>query len=352
MHYKELFNKQYYNNQEIFNKKLNWFFDIKNCIYSESKKYKIRNDANQIIEEYKSLKNRNIKKKNIIIKTKKINLKKFLKKNNQIFNKQILNSLDFLMKNKLEKFFKHFLIQGSFATKDYVEGWSDFDTFVVLKKEIFSDSNNLIKLRNILKKFYKFIIKFSHFQHHGLIIYTEYDLQNYKHGFLPKEAINKKSLSLFDTTNILIKKQVAKKRSLSKKILLERLNYIKKGIKNGYYDHHVVGNKKLTIPIQKNEKTLKQLFAQISFILNIPILVLDSLNKSSHKKESFRKFYKITKNTKINNFIKKHEFLRKNWKDYSYGKDYINANLKRYLGKNYFNECLDAINFCLKNLVR
>ena len=45
MHYKEFFNKTYYNNQEIFNKKLNWFFDIKNCIYSNYKKHKIKKDA-------------------------------------------------------------------------------------------------------------------------------------------------------------------------------------------------------------------------------------------------------------------------------------------------------------------
>ena len=63
MHYKEFFNKTYYNNQEIFNKKLNWFFDIKNCIYSNYKKHKIKKDAKQIIKEYKSLKNKRIKKK-------------------------------------------------------------------------------------------------------------------------------------------------------------------------------------------------------------------------------------------------------------------------------------------------
>ena len=352
MHYKEFFNKTYYNNQEIFNKKLNWFFDIKNCIYSNYKKHKIKKDDKQIIKEYKSLKNKRIKKKIIIIKTKKINFKKFLRKDNQIFNKQILSSLMFLKKNKLENFFKHFLIQGSFATKDYVNGWSDFDTFVVIKKETFSNIKNLIKLRKILKSFYKDIVKFSNFQHHGLIIYTEYDLQNYKQGFLPPEAINKKNLSLFKSKNITIKKEITKKHSLSKKILRERLKYIQKGIKNGYYDHHVIGNKKLTIPIRENEKTLKQLFSQISFILNIPILVLDSLNKSSHKKKSFKIFYKISKSVEVNNFIKKHEFLRKNWKNYFTNKDYISLNLKNYLGKNYFTECCNIISFCLKNLVR
>ena len=38
MHYKELFNKVHYGNQEIFNKKLNWYFDIKNILYKSVKK--------------------------------------------------------------------------------------------------------------------------------------------------------------------------------------------------------------------------------------------------------------------------------------------------------------------------
>ena len=38
MHYKELFNNLHYGNQEIFNKKLNWYFDIKNILYRISQK--------------------------------------------------------------------------------------------------------------------------------------------------------------------------------------------------------------------------------------------------------------------------------------------------------------------------
>ena len=63
MHYRELFNKVHYGNQEIFNKKLNWYFDIKNILYQNQSKKKIFSDANQLIEEYSSLKNLREKKK-------------------------------------------------------------------------------------------------------------------------------------------------------------------------------------------------------------------------------------------------------------------------------------------------
>ena len=71
MHYKDFFNKAHYNNQEIFNKKLNWFFDIKNCIYSNFKKEKVEKDAKQLIEEFRSLKNKKVNKKKNIYKNKK-----------------------------------------------------------------------------------------------------------------------------------------------------------------------------------------------------------------------------------------------------------------------------------------
>jgi hypothetical protein len=351
MHYKDFFNKAHYNNQEIFNKKLNWFFDIKNCVYSNFKKKKVEKDAKQLIKEFRSLKNIETNKKDIYIKTKKIDFKKFLKPNRIKFNTKVIRSLNYLKENNIKYFFKYFLIQGSFATSDYVENWSDFDTFVVIKKEIFKSSKYLIKLRKILKSYYKLVLKFSNFQHHGLIIYTEYDLNNYKIGFLPTEALEKKNLNLFNSDKIKFQKLLHKKMSLSKNILLDRCKYIKKGIKNKYYDHHVFGKKKLSIPLVENEKTLKQLFSQISFILNIPILVLDCLNRSSHKKSSFSKFYRICKNAKINEFIKKHEYLRKNWNDYAKSKSYISKDLKIFLGKNYFKKCLETINYCNKFLI-
>ena len=100
---------------------------------------------------------------------------------------------------------------------------------------------NQNKLRKVLKSYYKLVIKFSNFQHHGLIIYTEYDLNNYRIGFLPTEALKGKNLNLLNSEKIKFQKQMNKNKSLSRNILLERGKYITKGIKNKYYDHHVFG---------------------------------------------------------------------------------------------------------------
>ena len=93
-----------------------------------------------------------------------------------------------------------------------------------------------------------------------------------------------------------------------------------------------------------------ELFYQIGTVLNIPILFLDAIGKSSHKKKSFLKFYKIVNNNFVINFIKKHENLRLNWKDYDSKNFKISKKLIEYLGSNYIDECLKIYKIILSKL--
>ena len=184
MHYKELFNKVHYGNQEIFNKKLNWYFDIKNILYRNQSKKKIISDANQLIKEYSSLKSLKEKKRKVSFKTKSILFRDYVNKKDLKFRKKIFYSINYLKEKKIQIYFNHFLLQGSLATKDYKENWSDFDSVGVIKDEVIHSQKQLIKLRDILKVFYKRILKFSKFQHHGVILFSEYDLKNFLPGYL------------------------------------------------------------------------------------------------------------------------------------------------------------------------
>ena len=350
MHYKELFNKIHYGKQEIFNKKLNWYFDIKNILYQNLSKKKIISDTNQLIKEYASLKNLEGNKKKQSFKTKSISFKNYVSNKDLEFKKKIIDSIKYLKKKKIQNYFNHFLLQGSLATKDYKKNWSDFDSIGVIKDEVIQNQKKLIQLRNILKVFYKKILKFSKFQHHGVILFSEHDLKNFLPGYLPIEALRGKSLSIFKPSIFSVNRILKNQKNLSKEILLGRKKYLKKGIKNKYYDHHVFGNKKLSIPLKNNEKTLKQLFVHIGFMLNIPILFLDAKGNSSHKKNSFKKFYLTIKNKEIISFIRKHEKLRNNWSYFYKNNHSLNKRLIAYLGKNYFSNCLRTINYCLKKI--
>ncbi len=350
MHYSELFNRVYTDNQQVFNKKLNWYFDIKNILFRKESKERILSDAEQLIKEYSSLNNIKIKKKKSFFKPKKIQLKKFLDNKDLVFKNKVIKSIEYLKENKIEKYLNHFLIQGSLATNDYKKNWSDFDSLGVIKDETLIDVKKILKLRSLLKKFYKMVIKFSKFQHHGIIFFSEFDLNFFLPGYLPIEALRGKSLSIFKSSIFSVYKILKKEKNLSKEILLGRKYYLKKGIKSKYYDHHVFDNKKLSIPLKENEKTLKQLFVHIGFMLNIPILFLDAKGKSSHKKDSFKKFYFIIKDLKVINFIKKHEYLRSNWSYFYENNTSLNKKLIKYLGKDYFSNCLNTINYCLKKI--
>ena len=69
MYYRNYF-KLKKNNQEIFNKKLNWYFDIKSINYKKMSKNMETKFAKNLISNYDKLKN-NKKVKKKIIKSKK-----------------------------------------------------------------------------------------------------------------------------------------------------------------------------------------------------------------------------------------------------------------------------------------
>lgn len=94
-----------------------------------------------------------------------------------------------------------FHVHGSIATKDYVKGYSDLDTLIILKKGAITPQN-LIRLRNLLYQSRKYLCMVDALQHHGHMLITEYDMEYYCEGFFPlelfrysKSIIGEKSLS-------------------------------------------------------------------------------------------------------------------------------------------------------------
>jgi len=163
-----------------FNKNLNNFFDIKTVIYLKENNSIIQTKAKYLAKDYKKYKLKelkNIKKK--IISLKKLKYINFTKSPNKMLIKQIQK---FLKKNNNIKFFDYFIIHGSYASNDFIKDFSDLDTFVVIKDECIEDWRKLINLREELKKFYNILLKYSPFQHHGLICFTNADLKNYSNN--------------------------------------------------------------------------------------------------------------------------------------------------------------------------
>ena len=104
MLYKYYFSKSKIN-QEIFNKKLNWYYDIKSILYQEKNNYKREtiDNAKIINKDYLKLKTKIFNKKNRSIKiiVKSFNKSKFKKKKNK-FKKKYLKLFNYLENNKSE----------------------------------------------------------------------------------------------------------------------------------------------------------------------------------------------------------------------------------------------------------
>jgi len=352
MIYKKYFSQKIIN-QEIFNKKINWYYDIKSILYQKRNLFLTEtvNHAKIIRKDFIKLnlkrnKNNNFKFKSK--KTKKIIWKNYINSKDRIFKKKIYKIFIFLYKNKIQNYTKHFVVHGSIASNDYIKGWSDLDTFVVLKNEILFDVNKIISLRHILKIFYKKLISISKFQHHGLILFTELDLKNYLNGFLPIEAL-KKNFDIFQNSEILIR-TAKRKRNLSLQSLKERYRYLKDAQKTGLYKHHSLKGINLEVPLKVGRSQMYQLFCHIGFVLNIPILYFDATNRSIHKKKSFKKFYKEIKDSEITELIKKSEKVRKLWQIKNNYKNDIPNWVIKILGENYMLESLFVIKKIIKKI--
>ena len=132
-----------------------------------------------------------IKKPNARLKTKN-RVKEFNPGRNQhdISYIQPLIDLKSYVNRNLKKELLAFYLHGSFATNDYIKGWSDVDTYAVVRREAVENPGTLLKMRD---RFYiqrKFFCSMDSLQHHGCMIVAEHDLDYYPETFFPIAAMN------------------------------------------------------------------------------------------------------------------------------------------------------------------
>lgn len=85
----------------------------------------------------------------------------------------------------LREYLSGFYLHGSLATKDYIKGWSDIDTLAVISKETIKNPEALLELRRKLYNMRDFLYRIDPLQHHGSIVISEYDVENYCQAYFP-----------------------------------------------------------------------------------------------------------------------------------------------------------------------
>ena len=320
--------------QFLFNKQLNYFFDTKHI--KESKILNLEKKFRYIDKTIYSP----IKKKKIIT----INLTTYKKKITR--NNDYLKPLDdlqiFLKENKLKDYFKFFLIHGSMADKKYIQGWSDVDTFVVIKNSVLRSRKKILFLKKKISYLYKFFFKICALQHHGLIVFSEYDLKNYLNNFLPIAAIEK-NINLLDNKKKLKVRVFPEVNKFLYEDIQDRLELLKIANRIGKYKHHPLNGKYLRSPLKKNRREMYQLFCHLGYMNTLPAYYLSCIGKSVNKSDSFKIFNKMFKNKKIKQLMLKSEKVRFMWQEQQ-NNEIDNFIIPSWvidiLGQNYLKECI------------
>ncbi len=111
------------------------------------------------------------------------------KKQDFEYLKPVVELKDFAKKN-LRGLLSGFYVHGSIATKDYAKGFSDLDTLAIVSKSAIENPDLMLELRKKLCYSRSFFYRIDPLQHHGSIIISEYEMQNYCQPYFPVVIFN------------------------------------------------------------------------------------------------------------------------------------------------------------------
>jgi len=84
---------------------------------------------------------------------------------------------------------KTFFIHGSIATRDFIPGWSDLDTYVIVKTRVFRNTRRLSRFRQKIVRLKPLLKEIDPLAHHGFIFTNQENLREYAEHHLPVAAL-------------------------------------------------------------------------------------------------------------------------------------------------------------------
>jgi len=331
--------------QSSFHQLLTWFLSPKSVYLENEEPWNINLFAQNICYLYKNLPF--VDKKLV---SSSIKIPEFDERDYPKSDKSFLGPIQHLksyIKEELKDYLMDFLIHGSISTADYSIGWSDLDTFVILKSQTFENHKALIEFRNKIIKAHDFLLKIDVHQHHGFIFCTEFGLDQY-FSFLPEQVL-KKSKSLIGHN--IIKLQSHRDQDFLIKVFSNKNDLLRSAFNNKILHHHKYQNEYLQEDFQ-NINTMYQLKYFLSIVMTLPTYYLDAIGEPCYKKDSFSK----VKNKFINEWeiVEKATQIRALWQvkeDFPYNSNKIPDWVVELLGGDYFfrayklsNKMLEEIN--------
>jgi predicted nucleotidyltransferase len=96
-----------------------------------------------------------------------------------------LSQLENFAKRRLSSYIHSFVLHGSFATGDFVDGWSDLDSVVIARDEVILLPEKLRAFKRELSRAALVCYQIDPLAHHEIPVITEYDVGHYSEAILP-----------------------------------------------------------------------------------------------------------------------------------------------------------------------
>jgi hypothetical protein len=262
-------------------------------------------------------------------KSKKINIK------NYSLGNSVIKSISNIAKQNNQN--ANYLLHGSFASNDYVLGWSDIDIFCIVNKDNlnYKSYKSLVKADRDINSLFQSIDKH---QHHGIQYVTNADMLCYNQMFLPVEVL-KNSYSLSGN----LKQEIKYRNNINdqNQRLISLLNLFKTSKETGVFSHHKYNGEYLREEFKNSENAMYQLKYFLSVIAAIPCYYYNSKNIFLDKPTAIKKIQ-----SKIDDrILKKTTLIRNKWDPKLQEKNKIPIWVQKELGVNYLN---DGYNFIKK----
>jgi hypothetical protein len=195
------------------------------------------------------------------------------------FLKPVLELRDVALSD-LRPYLQNFFVHGSIATMDFVKGWSDFDTFAILKDSTAQNEGELLQLRKILVEAAEHLFQIDPLQHHYFLVCTEFDLAAYPAKYLPPQALVLGS-SYYQAVNLTLHLlDTAREEQAS---LQATAAFFENTAKSGILRHHAYRGEYLLSEWQNSERGMYSLKYLLGTVALAPALYYSAIGRPTDK---------------------------------------------------------------------
>jgi len=329
------------NLQNKTNSLLNWMMQPKSLCLKNEKGFVIQSIFDSIYASYTVLDDSKIKTSKKEYDIKKIDAEKY----NTKFLQPVLEISE-MVRDKMSDHILDFILHGSLSTYDFIPGWSDFDSVVIIKNKTLSDSFRMMRLRSMFFDIDSTIKKIDSHQHHGIHFITEKDLLMYPSLFLPPD-IFKESVSLMDGGKLTLFNRCSRDEEVRRFISIYET--IKTAYSGGVLRHHEYNGEYLMRNFLNYKNAMYQLKYFLSVIVILPSYFMNILGEYPTKSQSIEDCRDIMKGAGFE-IIDKATLVRNNWNTFPVSSNEIPSEVMDILGENYFLEGYNLIKEMKKHL--